>query len=420
MKKSVLLFALFLNSISFSQEKTEISFKEIDSLLLTGRYQIALEKLSTAEDSFQKYNAIASVFYQVDKTEKAITYYEKALVLKSDYKTKIQLGKAYQKVRNFDKSIEIYEGILEEDAENLLIKYQLGKLYLTKRKANKAIKTFEELQAADENNPNYAYQKGVAFAMKKDRNAMIDSFLEAYQSDSTHVKTLYQLSNSFFKLKDKDSTRLFLEKGLELAPNHISMNKLLVNQNYVEKRYPEVLEVLERLDSLSPNELFVIDMFGRTHYNLEQYTQAKEYFNLAKEIDRTDFKTWTYLGHIEMKLENYKLAQLNYRMASFIGKEKRDEEFLGLGHASLRLKKPLEAIAMFEKAYKENRGNYKALFQLALTTDSYYKDKKEAYRLYDQYNMQFENRDQEKTAHVQRRLKEIKKDYFMKGISLEE
>jgi len=420
MKKSVFLLALFCCANLFPQKSSQNTFKEIDSLLLTGRYQLALQKLETSEDSFQKYNAMATIFYQVDKTQKAIEYYEKALSLKADYKTKIQLGKAYQKVKAHDKAIQVFEGILEEDKENLLIKYQLGKLYLTKRKANKAIKTFEELQTDDGNNPNYAYQKGIAYAMKKDRNAMIDSFLEAYKTDSTHVKTLYQLSNSFFKLKDKDSTRLFLEKGLELAPNHLNLNRLLVNQNYREKKYTEVLKTLEHLDSLSPNEVFVVNMFGRTHYNLGQFETSKEYFNRSKEIDRSNFKTWTYLGHIEMQLENCSLANLNYLLASSIGKEKRDEEYCGMGLANVKLNKRKKAITMFEKAVKENRGNYKALYQWALTTDSLYEDKKKAYRLYDRYNTEFDTVDKQMTAHVQRRLKEIKKAYFMKGISLDE
>ena len=75
---------------------------------------------------------------------------------------------------------------------------------------------------------------------------------------------------------------------------------------------------------------------------------------------------------------------------------------------------------MFDKAYKEDRGNYKALYQLARTTDDYYKEKKKAYKLYDQYVLQFENMDKDLTAYAQRRIGEIKKEYFMKGESLDE
>ncbi|MEQ6125338.1 tetratricopeptide repeat protein [Pseudotenacibaculum sp. MALMAid0570] len=417
MKKIFLFIFIASSCIGFSQSKD--LFPEIDSLISNGRYKKALVELDLLEDSFRKFKTIANVHYQLDKTKLSVVFFEKALQEKEDYKTQVQLGKAYQKLKAHVKAIEIFESILEQDPDNLLIKYQLGKLYLTKRKANKAIKTFEELLVTDNTNPNYAYQKGVAYAMKKQRNSMIDSFLEAYQIDSTHVKSLYQLANSYFKLQDADSTNLFLRKGLELEPYHINLNKLMVNQTYREKKYNETLKVLEKLDTITPNELFVTNMFGRTYYNIEEHEKAKEYFEKSKEIDRTDFKTFTYLGHTEMKLKNYQKAKFNYMMATYIGVEKRDEEYYGMGHANLKMNKPKEAMAMFDKAYKENRGNHLALYQLAKTTDDYYKDKKKAYRLYDQYILQFENMDKDFTAYAKRRLKEIKKDYFLKGEKIE-
>jgi len=420
MKKT---FALLLLLVSFSLvSQTELPYKEIDSLILKGRYKEALYKLNSFDNSLLKNTTIASIYYQLDKTKQAIVYYEKALEINDDYKTKVLIGKAYQKTKNYNKAIEIYEGIVKDDPQNLLIKYQLGKLYLSKRKAKKAIKTFEELYVVDKSNANYSYQKAIAFAMVNERNKMIDSFLEAFETDSTHVKSIYQLANSYYKLKDTDSTNIFLNKGLALESNHINLNKLIVNQSYRQKRYKETLKTLKKLDSLTPNQVFVINMFGRTYYNIGEYEKAKEYFEISKEFDRKNFKTYTYLGHIEMKLENYLKAQLNYRIATFIGKipDKRDEEYYGIGHANLKLKKPKEAIVMFGIAYKENKGNHKALFQLAQTSDDYYKEKKKAYEHYSQYISQFERMDPELTAFVKRRIKEIKKDYFLRGEKLED
>lgn len=419
MKKIILVTVglFFIAQFLYAQKDLK---KEIDSLILKGRTKVALEKLNQLEDSFEKNEKIASIYYQIDQTKKSIEYYQKALLIKDDYKTKIQLAKSYQKLKLHPKAIDVYESIIEEDPENLLVKYQLGKLYLTRRKANKAIKTFQELYRVDKSNANYSYQKGVAYAMKKQRNEMIDSFLEAYAVDSTHIKSIYQLANSYYKLHDADSTSLFLNKGLALDSTHINLNKLYVNQTYREKEYAKALKVLEKLEKLVPNEIFVINMLGRTHYNLSNHQQSKEYFERSKDIERSNYKTWTYLGHVEMKLKNYRKAKLNYMMATYMGKEKRDEEYYGMGHANLKLNKPLEAIAMFDKAYKEDRGNYKALYQKAKTTDDYYKEKKKAYRLYIQYNLQFENMDKNLTAFVQRRIKEIKKEYFLKGIELED
>ena len=40
---------------------------------------------------------------------------------------------------------------------------------------------------------------------------------------------------------------------------------------------------------------------------------------------------------------------------------------------------------MFKKALDENSSDYKSKYQLAITSDAIYKDKKIAYKLYDDY-----------------------------------
>lgn len=418
MKKIAITFLCFIPC--FLSAQTLENYQEIDSLISIGRTKLALKSLKKMEDSFDKNVKIASIYYQVDQTKKAVYFYEKALTFKEDYKTKILLGKSYQKIKNHVKAIEIYEEIVEKDPLNLSLRYQLGKLYLSKRRANKAIKTFNLLYSVDKSNANYSYQKGIGYAMKKDVNGMVDSFLEAYAVDSTHIKSIFQLANSYVKLNDPDSTNLFMNKGLVLAPYHVNLNRLKVNQTYKEKQYNQTLEVLEKLDTITTGDIFVKNMFGKTYYNLEKYEEAKEYFETSRSMDPTDFKTSTYLGHIEMKLENYQKAMMYYSMASYMGKKKRDEEYYGMGHAYLKMKKPKMAIAMFDKAYKENRGNHKAKYQLAKTSDDYFKEKKKVYKLYDEYVMQFENMDKDLTAYAKRRMKEIKKDYFLRGEELEE
>ena len=108
-----------------------------------------------------------------------------------------------------------------------------------------------------------------------------------------------------------------------------------------------------------------------------------------------------------------------YRLATFKGKEKRDEEYYGLATLYYELKKPKQAIKNFEKAYAENRRNYKALFQLAKMSDDYYKEKKLGYTYYIQYMVNFQDKDIVMTAFVTDRLREIKKESFLKGERLE-
>jgi tetratricopeptide (TPR) repeat protein len=160
-------------------------------------------------------------------------------------------------------------------------------------------------------------------------------------------------------------------------------------------------------------------MLGRTFYNLDSLDQAKKYFKKLYALDRENYKSWTYQGHIALKEKNYKSASLNYRMATFIGKEKRDEEYYGLATVAFETEKPTEAILYFNKAFKENYNNYKALYQLAKISDDYYKDKKIAYKHYLKYMNKFQDNDTVISSFVKRRIQEIKKAYFLKGEKLE-
>ena len=68
-----------------------------------------------------------------------------------------------------------------------------------------------------------------------------------------------------------------------------------------------------------------------------------------------------------------------------------------------------------EKSFLNNRNNHKSLYELAITSDAYYKDKKIAYKHYKEYIERFEERDKEMTTFVLSRMKDIKQEYFLEG-----
>lgn len=227
------------------------------------------------------------------------------------------------------------------------------------------------------------------------------------------------LATSFNKLKDRDSTKIFTDKGLQLNVNHINLNKLKINQLYREKKYLETIPYLLNLDTIQKKDTYSKSMLGRVYYNLDSLEMAKVYFKKLIFKDKENYKPYTYLAHIALKQKEYKLVSINYRMATFIGKEKRDEEYYGLATVFFETNKPKEAILNFEKAFKENYKNYKALYQIAKLSEDYYKDKKIAYKQYKKYVDRFEGKDKEITDFVKSRIKEIKKNYFLKGEILE-
>ena len=225
-----------------------------------------------------------------------------------------------------------------------------------------------------------------------------------------HLKAIAKLASSFNKLNDIDSSQIFVEKGLNINKNHINLNRLKINFLYRNKYYSDAIPLLLNLDTIDAKETYSKEMLGRVYYNMDSLEKAKITFNKLKKIDRENFKAYTYLGHISLKEKNYRAATMNYMMASFVGKVKRDEEYYGLASVYFETKKTKEAISNFQKAYSENRRNYKALYQAAKLSDDYYKDRKIAYKLYIKYLDNFQDRDEIMTSFIKKRIAETPRD----------
>ena len=332
-----------------------------------------LEKMPS---TFKTNVKTAKIYASIEDNKKAAKYYEQALVFKDDYATKVSLGKAYQKEKKLQKAISIFEEIVKNDSDNLLINYQLGKLYLQTKQPLKAKSIFEFLINKDKANANYHYQLGVAYAMLKKRNPKIDSFLNAFKYDDEHIKAIHQLAVSYTLLRDRDSANLFINKGLKVNTNHLALNKLKINSLYRQKEYLPAISLLEKIDTLAPNEHYTQKMLGRILYKIKDYEEAEKHFKKALRIDRQDFKSYTYLGDIAFDQKKYKVAMYKYMSAAFTGKEPRDTEYYQLARTYKALEKPKEEMNYYKKAYQENPRNFRALYQHATTTENFYKRQK--------------------------------------------
>ena len=90
------------------------------------------------------------------------------------------------------------------------------------------------------------------------------------------------------------------------------------------------------------------------------------------------------------------------------------EEYLNVsGGVSLAWYVPSKLSEMY--TMKENYKNDKALYRLATISDAYYKDKKIAYQHYKKYIENFDKKDTLTSIFVKKRIKEIKKEFFLKG-----
>jgi tetratricopeptide (TPR) repeat protein len=414
------VYILLLVCVSIKVGAQTSTFSHTDSLLEKGRYRLALVNL-IAIDTLQDVSnyKIGNIYASLDDHENSIKYFKKSLEINDSFKVNMLLARSFYRIKKYKNAIRIYELILKNDTDNLIISYRLGKLYFSVNNLKKASAVFGMLSQKDPNNPNYHYQLGLISVRKKDGNGMLTHFLKAYKSDHTHLKSVYQLAKTFSLLRKRDSSRLFTDKGLLLDSLHKNLNKLKINELFRNKKYHAAITRLHMLDSITPNELYTKKMLGRSYFNIDSLTRAEENFKKAKILDKEDFKILTYLGHIYKAKKEYKKAFYHYLIATSVGKRERSEEYYSLGMLHLELKEPRMAIAMFKASVKESGRKNKVLYQLALTSDSYYKDKKIAFEHYEDYINRFETKDKDITDFVKNRMKEIKTELFMKAEKVE-
>ena len=406
-------------SLLFTILKTEAQssvFVVVDSLLAKGNYQKALTLLENTEPkTFLIFEKSASIYQSIGSDTKALACLNKALEFGTNESIKVKLAQLFVSTGFTSKAVEIYESLIEKDTSNLLVANSLGKLYLSLNQAEKAENIYRYLMKMDTANPNYPYQLAESLEKQNKHAEMGQRYLDAYNLDTLNIKSILGLAQFFKLLKFKDSTSLFIDKGLKIDPNNLNFNQLKANELYFLKDFNGALTYLKKLDSLNFKSVQIYEMFGMCYYNLKDFELAEKYFKNAIILNPDDSQILYRLASLYYDKKDNKMATLYLHRSILSVKPDIDKQYYLLGIISKEADNLQAAIENFEKSHKNNYKNYKALFELAVTSEAYYKDKKIALKHYQSYAEKFNSSDNIMTAFVEGRIKEIKKQYFIEG-----
>jgi len=405
LKNITLLFGFLIWQIGYSYAQNIVN-----TTSKNGNYLAQLKMLEAEKNSYEKQYKLGNIYQNIGNYNKAIFHYKRALTLQESIKTRQALAKTYKNSGNTLQAILNYKKIIKQDTLNYLALYDLGKLYAKNNHPKKATNIFDKLEKIDPSNPNYPYQKALLLQNIYER---ADILLHVHNIDSLHTQSLYQLANFYKLIKDKDSTRLFIEKGLSILPNNSKFLKLKITDLYKQKHYNQALTYTLHLDSLVYNDIFTKQRIGLCYWKLKDFKKGEKYLKLATKIDPNDKSTYYYLGLLYKEITDYEKAKKQFNIAINLERPDIDNEHYYLGVIAQEEKKPKNAIIHFKKSFKNNRQNYLALFELAVMTDLYYKDKSIALKYYKEYLNFFKNVNATKSEYIKKRVKEITENLFL-------
>jgi len=411
-KLPFLLILIFISYSIFGQEKKA---NNIDEILLKGHYNEAIRQLTKEPKNYDVFDKLGGIYQTVGNYTKAIIYYKRAFSINNKAEAKVKLGNVYNLAGFKTEAVNTYEDIIKKDSSNYLVLNNLGKIYLSERQSKKAEKIFRYLKKKDSLNPNYPFLLAESLSKQQKFYEMGQRYLDSYKLDTMHLRSIYELAKFFKKLRYKDSTNLFINKGLAIDSLSINFNLLKAQELYFTSQFKSATKIIDRLASLNYKSVTLYEMKGMCYYNLKDYDAAEKAFRKGLKIDFSNSKLHYRLARLYYGQKKLKLAEINDFMSIFNATPKLDKQYFLLGLIAHDKNNFKSAIKHFKKAFANNSNNYKALFQLALTTDAYYKNKKKGLALYQKYLYRFESKNKENTLFAKSRIKAIKKELFLKG-----
>ena len=412
MKNYLIIFFVLINSYLINAQNT---LQNIDSLLQAGNYKTALKILKNLTDKPPLIlNKLGDIYKQTGNYNKAIYTYKKSLEQENSLLIKEKLAKAYKSYGNIEKAIVLFKELLLENPNNDLLKYYVAKLFYTKKKYDDSKSLFQSLQNNDSLNPNYTYYLARIFHETKNESKAKKYYLKTIKLDSIFIKPYFRLVKIYHKQKQYDSTLYYLRKGLKIRPKYKSLNQIKAKIQFDYGKHTNVIKQVELLDSLKISSNYYKQLQGLSYFNIKDYKKSKEILQKILLNKKANEKTVYYLGLSHKELKEYKLAILYINLSINMQHSVLEKEFYQLGLIYKELKNPKEAILAFKKSLKEKTYNPNALYELAVLSESYYKDKTIALGLYQEYLGSFENNNKKKTDFIKQQINKIKTELFYK------
>ncbi|MEA1874971.1 MAG: hypothetical protein U9N51_11190 [Bacteroidota bacterium] len=262
---------------------------------------------------------IAHNYYKIDSFPEVIDYLKHAVrIYKSDVESLYLLSKAYEKSKNYEKSLEVSIVALDIDSTQTNFLRQAGKACFQMKDYQNASDFFMQCYAL--NDTALFVQKLFGIS-----NHRIDAHLaaevllkSAYNKDSTNFELSYFLGRTLKELRKYDESIKYLKKAYELiqptTDNLIAYHVEMVIIQKQLKQYQKMYKEYQTLYKLSKDPVYVYYMGSTAQYYLKNKELAFNHYENYLKLTPDD-ETQMDLGNTaEINISIRKVAQENYEL----------------------------------------------------------------------------------------------------------
>ncbi len=329
------------------------------------------------------------------EAKKLITYYqfEKALLLldacqelmPNDENVLSDIALCHFKLGRNIKAKTVYNRILELNPENLNALVQLATIYTREQRLETALETYNKLLELDNTN-SYYYTKAALLQYNLNKHSeAIQLYEKALVLNPEDLETATSLSNLYIRLKQYELAEYRIEKSLLIDSLNLRLLRTKAKLFYIQDQYLKVLEIGEKLVAQADTTDFTRRIVGLAAYHEKNYPKVIEFFVPLLKQEEEEHLLHYYLGIAYQKMKQWAESEVSFKKAISAGIATHiDDYFKQLGYVYEQKNQLKDAIHHYKKAHYYSKESL-LLYQLARTSETYYKDKKIALRYYKEF-----------------------------------
>ena len=317
----------------------------------------------------------ANVLIEQNKYEEALDILLKALELpQKDALVYKYLGLVYERLGDFEKSVENYQTSADLNPQDRNIWQRLGFALISIGKYENAVKSFENSDKVQSNNSDTFTGWGMALMKQHKYAEAHEKFIEAAKHNKYNFSAVFLCAVMEIKLEMYDKAEMKLTFLANVCPNANNTFEF-ARLKYLKKDYDSAIHYANKSLDFNSNMLPSYILLGQLYALKFDSENSLKYFQTAEDKNLRNAALYLEWGKVLEKFEKYDEAKSKLLKALELDAENVEiNSYLGLCCAA---RKELdEAKPLLEKALEkepENKVVKQALGIIAYENDETYK-----------------------------------------------
>jgi tetratricopeptide (TPR) repeat protein len=287
-----------------------------EALAKSGQIENACQNFDLAltyveEDLFNFLHNIGILFLQLGIYDLSLSYLQKAEE-NNEYSIGIhfELGFCYEKIKQYQKSIDSYMKFIKEEPFTVVAWYNIGISYDAAGQSEKALEAYEFAIAVDPEYYSAYYNKAKILCEQGKYNEAISCFEEIVDKDKDKASVYFNIGECYEYLKNFDQAFKYYQKTILVDENYSDAWLGIASVLFSEKKYSECRVNIYKAIQIDPKVSVYWFIMARVSAALNVREDALKCFKKAIELSPEKDYYWYQFSDYYEFCYSYKVIKM--------------------------------------------------------------------------------------------------------------